>query len=369
MHIHDAGHMTCHRHRLTITSRPSCFAITSKISHLPATCPPFLELILLVAARHLDGVEGHITSFELGGYGQPLPPIDDFLDKLIQSGMDMSHLDVAMLLYHFVQNLQAAPSHLDSASDLVSPHLDMSKLQVSPLLSQIPVTFHDAVLWACLRQELFLAVMHQAPVDLDMYRSSLETLTQTADDFSRSNKMLLLLLEVVRFCFGEGKDTTTYDGLLESTASWMGSTPASFTPVMTRRRKTGACFPEIWLLNDCVAAGIQYYHLSRILLIVHDPRVPRLCRARREASIWIDAQVKNDLEIICGIAESVNQINPMHITACMAISLVGDRCSRRKQQVAVIDILDKTAREYGWSTDLPKRHLLDSWGWPSGMVE
>ncbi|KAF4987038.1 hypothetical protein FDECE_15634 [Fusarium decemcellulare] len=76
------------------------------VPSLAATCPPFLELILLVAARHLDGVEGHIPSSELGSYGQPLPPMDDFLDKLIQSGMDMSHLDVAMLLYHFVQNLQ-----------------------------------------------------------------------------------------------------------------------------------------------------------------------------------------------------------------------------------------------------------------------
>lgn len=185
--------------------------------------------------------------------------------------------------------LVATSMHNDGSPDLIPPHLDMSRLHVSPLSTRVPVTFHDAVMWACLRQELFLAVMNQAPIDdQDTYRSALEHLTHTSDDFSRTNRMLLKLMEVVRFCFGEGKDTTTYDELLESTASWMRSTPASFTPVMTRRKCNGAPFPEIWLLNDCIASGLQYYHLSRILLIVHDPRVPRLCRARREASRWID---------------------------------------------------------------------------------
>ncbi|KAM5357390.1 hypothetical protein ACJZ2D_016314 [Fusarium nematophilum] len=359
--------------------------LTARVPSLAAPCPPFLELILIVAARHLDAVQGDGARVNTGGYGQQLPPLDAFLEQLVQSGMNMEHLDVAILLYYFSQNMQgeiwgllstltvkfcppSTPLSIAGPSDLI-PQLDLSKLQVSPLLTQIPVTFHDAVLWSCLRQELFLAVMNQLPINLDMYLSSLQDLTQTGDDFARTNKMLLLLLEVVRFCFGDGKDTGTYDGLLESTSSWMASIPASFTPVMIRRQKCGPCFPEIWLLNECVAAGLQYYHLSRILLIVHDPRVPRLCRARREANRWIDAQVKNDLEIICGIAESINQINPMHITACMAISMVGDRCSRKSQQTAVIEILDKTAREYGWATDLARRHLLDGWGWPLSMEE
>ncbi|KAJ4214096.1 hypothetical protein NW759_010622 [Fusarium solani] len=56
-------------------------------------------------------------------------------------------------------------------------------------------------------------------------------------------------------------------------------------------------------------------------------------------------------------------------TACMAISMVGDRCSQRSQQGAVINILDKTTTEFGWSTDLARKHLLDSWGWPTRMEE
>ncbi|KAH7249600.1 hypothetical protein B0J15DRAFT_497965 [Fusarium solani] len=326
--------------------------LSTCVPSIAATCPAFLELVLVVAAGHLHAVQGGASNLELDVYRRQLPSHDDFLQQMIQSGMDMSHLDVAVLLYHFCENLQATSIHNDASSNLILPHLDMSRLHVSPLLTRVPITFHDAVMWACLRQELFLAVMNQAPIDQDTYRSGLEHLTHTSDDFSRTNRMLLKLMEVVRFCFGEGKDTTTYDELLESTASWMRSTPASFTPVMTRRKCNGEPFPEIWLLNDCIAAGLQYYHLSRILLIVHDPRVPRLCRARREASRWIDAQVRNDLEIICGIAESMSKINPMHITACMAISMVGDRCSQRSQQGAVINILDKTTTEFGWSTDL-----------------
>lgn len=103
--------------------------------------------------------------------------------------------------------------------------------------------------------------------------------------------MLVELLATVQYCFGDDKNTATYDRLLESSSTWMMTNPSSFTPVMIRRRQGGEVFPDIWLLNDCVAAGLQYFHLARILLVVHDPRVPRLCRAGQEASRWIDVSV------------------------------------------------------------------------------
>jgi hypothetical protein len=158
----------------------------------------------------------------------------------------------------------------------------------SPLSSRALETFHDDILWARLRQEIFWAVLNQEPLTLNLSRSRLEHLTRTRDDRARANKMLVELMDTVQYCFGADKNTSTYDRLLESSSTWMVTNPSSFTPVMIRRRQPGEVFPEIWLLNDCVAAGLQYFHLARIFLVVYDPRVPQLCRARKQASRWIE---------------------------------------------------------------------------------
>ncbi|KAK7397751.1 hypothetical protein QQX98_012878 [Neonectria punicea] len=322
---------------------------TERIPSQATLSPPLLELILAVSAWHSNATKGE---------PQRSAMLEVNLEQLALTGMDDDSLDVALLLHHFVLNMDA------TASNSPVTQFNASKsLQTSPLASRALETLHDDVLWARLRQELFLAVLNQIPLSIDVAHSRFDHLTQSRDDRARANKMLVDLLATVQYCFGNDKSTATYDRLLESSSNWMVTNPSSFTPVMIRRRQAGEVFPDIWLLNDCVAAGLQYFHLARILLVVYDPRVPRLCRAGQEASRWIDAQTKNDLEIICGIADSISEINPMHITACMAISVVGDRFTNPDQQHALLDVLVKTTSMYGLSTEPAQRHLLEAWGW------
>ncbi|KPM44085.1 hypothetical protein AK830_g2400 [Neonectria ditissima] len=326
---------------------------TERIPSQATLSPPLLELILAVSAWHSNATKGE---------PQRSATLDVNLEQLALTGVDDDCLDVALLLHHFILNMDAAPNVETTLSNclyLVAPTLGspvtqfgISKhLQTSPLASRALENLHDDVLWARLRQELFLAVLNQIPLNIDVTHSRFDLLTQNGDDRARANRMLVDLLATVQYCFGDDKSTATYDRLLDSSSHWMMTNPSSFTPVMIRRRQAGEVFPDIWLLNDCVAAGLQYFHLARILLVVYDPRVPRLRRAGQEASRWIDAQTKNDLEIICGIADSISEINPMHITACMAISVVGDRFTDPDQQHALMDVLVKTTSKYGLSTE------------------
>ncbi|KAF7542237.1 hypothetical protein G7Z17_g11763 [Cylindrodendrum hubeiense] len=310
---------------------------TERIPSQATLSSPLLELILAVSAWHSNATKGD---------PQRAAKLDVNLEQLALTGMDDDSLDVALLLHHFILNMDG------TASDSAVTQFTTSKLHVYPLGSRTLETSRDDVLWARLRQELFLAVMNQIPLGMDVSRARLDHLTQSRDDHARANRMLVELLATVQYCFGDDKNTAAYDRLLEASSTWMMRNPSSFTPVMIRRRQKGEVFPDIWLLNDCVAAGLQYFHLARILLVVHDPRVPRLCKAGQDASRWIDAQTKNDLEIICGIADSISDINPMHITACMAISVVGDRFTDPQQQNALLDILIKTTSMYGLSTEL-----------------
>ncbi|KAK7432223.1 hypothetical protein QQZ08_001168 [Neonectria magnoliae] len=297
---------------------------TEMIPSQATLSPPLLELILAVSAWHSNATKGE---------PQRSAMLDVNLEQLALTGMDDDSLDVALLLHHFILNMDATTS-----SSPVTQCNTSKNLQTSPLAPRALETLHDDVLWARLRQELYLAVLNQIPLSMDVAHSRFDHLTQSGDDRARANKMLVDLLATVQYCFGNDKSTATYDRLLESSSNWMMTNPSSFTPVMIRRRQAGEVFPEIWLLNDCVAAGLQYFHLARILLVVYDPR----------------AQTKNDLEIICGIADSISEINPMHITACMAISVVGDRFTNPDQQHALLDVLVKTTSMYGLSTEPAK---------------
>ncbi|KAH7143570.1 hypothetical protein EDB81DRAFT_652709 [Dactylonectria macrodidyma] len=310
---------------------------TERVPSRATLSPPLLELILAVSAWHSNATKGE---------PQRSAKLDFDIEQLGSAGMDDDSLDVALLLHYFVLNMD------DAASDSAVTQFNLSKTETSGLRSRPLGASHDDVLWARLRQEVFLAVLHQIPLTMDVSRPQLEHLTQGRDDRARANQMLVELLATVQYCFGDDKNTATYDRLLESSSTWMTTNPSSFTPVMTRRRQKNDVFPDIWLLNDCVAAGLQYFHLARILLVVHDPRVPRLGRAGQEAARLIDAQTQNDVEIICGIANSISEINPMHITACMAISVVGDRFTNTDQQHALLDMLVKTTNMYGLSTEL-----------------
>ncbi|RSL59019.1 hypothetical protein CEP54_007460 [Fusarium duplospermum] len=146
------------------------------------------------------------------------------------------------------------------------------------------------------------------------------------------------------------RDDSRYDALLEDLTTWTHSKPDSFTPIFISQPSNGQLYPEIWVYNESVAAGLQHYHLARILLLSHNPTIPKIGSAKTIAKKKIDREIRNDSNIICGIAESISQVNAAHIIACMAIVLAGDLFQHRNEQESLFHILAKTTKQYGWPT-------------------
>ncbi|KAJ6443601.1 hypothetical protein O9K51_04780 [Purpureocillium lavendulum] len=170
----------------------------------------------------------------------------------------------------------------------------------------------DKALWFGLWQELYISSMHHAPLSEHVNVPAMHRLTHGSDDRTWTNRMLLHLAEIVTYCYSEERNTTTYNRLVSYSATWMESKPPTFDPVYVRDAQ-GAMFPEIWLLNDVVAAGLQYYHLVKILLLAYNPRVPLLGAAQRAAKERGDALIREDVRTICGIAESMDGVHPAHL--------------------------------------------------------
>lgn len=125
--------------------------------------------------------------------------------------------------------------------------------------------------------------MHQRPVNIDLNHPCLSQDTQGSEDDTWANRIFLHLLDAIQYCFGDERNPATYDRLVSYLSTWVESKPNSFRPVFIRRNATGAGFPEIWLLNSAVASGLQWYHLARVLLLAHNPRLPQFGAAKRSA--------------------------------------------------------------------------------------
>ncbi|KAI8654003.1 hypothetical protein NCS56_01356200 [Fusarium sp. Ph1] len=186
---------------------------------------------------------------------------------------------------------------------------------------------------------------------------------QTDDDRAWANQILLLLAEIIEYCFGNNRDDSRYDALLDDLTTWTYSKPDSFTPIYLSQPSNGQLYPEIWVYNESVAGGLQHYHLARILLLSHNPSLPKIGSAKTIAKKKIDREIKNDSNIICGIAESISQASPAHIIACMAIALAGDLFQNRNEQEAIFHILTKTTKQYGWPTSSIQTYLKEAWDW------
>ncbi|KAE8309187.1 hypothetical protein BDV41DRAFT_455244 [Aspergillus transmontanensis] len=125
------------------------------------------------------------------------------------------------------------------------------------------------------------------------------------------------------YCYDERSHTVKeYEQLWDYNQGWNRMAPPTFNPIYLRQpdRSKGEVFPELWFLDDCIVTAIQHWHLARILLTAFDPRVPRLGPGRRAAVGRREAEIKESMFVLCGIARS-NKTAPALITACMGVSM------------------------------------------------
>ncbi|KAI8712520.1 hypothetical protein NCS52_01350400 [Fusarium sp. LHS14.1] len=300
-----------------------------------------VDLIVLVSARHL----GSHASFMEQRSGLDRSPGSARNRDAVHSMHERDQPN-ATLLRRFGQTMEAVISDTDNAEW----NLGLLDSPQSPLPTENRRDFQEAICWASLRLEIYLAILHQTSSIPTLHSSRINKTMQSDNDRSWANQILLLLAEIIEYCFGNNRDDSRYDALLDELTEWTRSKPDSFTPIFVSQPSNGQLYPEIWVYNESVAVGLQHYHLARILLLLHNPTIPKIGSAKTIAKKKIDREIKNDSNIICGIAESISQINPAHIIACMAIALAGDLFQHRNEQEALFHILTKTTKQYGWPT-------------------
>ncbi|KAG5770232.1 hypothetical protein H9Q72_002806 [Fusarium xylarioides] len=318
--------------------------------------PRLLESILTIASRHLGKERTSTACMDSvdetsSGYSQRLPSIGS---NMICPMEEIN--SVADLLSRIAQGMEDKCS---ASSPPPSPAIMMGE-PANPFEQE---SLPEGARWANLRLEAYFAIVNQAP--FPSYLDSLRADRKAAptDDQDWANLMLLHLTDIIRYCFSDNKNTEHYAALLKDLTVWSETKPDSFDPIYTCNHPEKQVLPDIWLYSEPVAAGLQYYHLSRMLLMSHDPRLPKIGLARNRTMKQIELEMKTDTKIICAIAAGMGEASPTYLTACMAIALVGDLFDKRDEQDTLLFVLTNATDRFGWPTSYIKDSLKKTWRW------
>lgn len=247
-----------------------------------------------------------------------------------------------------------------------------------------------AAYWIALRQEIITAFSKQRTFRLPLGPCEPYRTFEPADDYVWADRLVIHCADVLQYCFGSEEESlprntyqstssmgviypppstdqriARYEELVAFETLWAEMGPPSFKPIYAREpdRSRGEFFPELWYLNNCHVAGLQFLELARILLTVYNPKLPRLGPGQRTAMRTVDREVRASVLRLCGMALSNQQSPPGLVNAFVAIGMCGDRFSDRLEQEALLGVLFKLEDEHAYPTTSTRELLKEAWGW------
>lgn len=230
-----------------------------------STCHTLLTAILAIAARHLS----HTTDFD------PLASNryhDECLKYLIpmmdhSSAVADENIFAATIILRMLEEMdgeKGAKIFIDTTvlltrnvgsltgQDNYSHLLGIHAFVNARDQYMVPGSLSAAAFWVGLRQEIYVAILTQQRVKLHLNDSIVDRSLEPAEDYTWSNRAIILLADILNSCFGDTALTTRrWTALNDAAESWTRARPPSFNPFFYREATGSGAFPEIWHGSSC----------------------------------------------------------------------------------------------------------------------
>ncbi|KAI1350705.1 hypothetical protein F5Y01DRAFT_144360 [Xylaria sp. FL0043] len=323
-----------------------------------STCHTLLNAILAIAARHLS----HTTDFD------PLASNryhDECLKQLIpmmnhSSAVADENLFAATIILRMLEEMDGSLTGQDNYSHLLGIHVFANAGDQY----MMPGSLSAAAFWVGLRQEIYIAILTQQCVKLKLDDFIVDRSLEPADDYTWSNRAIVLLADVLNSCFGDNPLTIrSWSALNDAVENWTRARPPSFNPFFYREGTGTGAFPEIWHGSSCHILGIQHHILAQLFLVQFDPTIPRVGTNRGAAMRRMTQRIESLMRELCGLGISNQWTPPAMFTACIGIAMFGDHFSERSDQKALAEFLKKTETAHARPTALIQQQLMKAWGW------
>ncbi|RSL62010.1 hypothetical protein CEP53_004922 [Fusarium sp. AF-6] len=339
-----------------------------------AFCPPLLDAALALSARCLSRTTD-FDSYISNRYYQR------FLNSLISTlgiadALKNQDLFAAVVLLRTLEEIDGPLSGADSQSHLLGGHLfasasasEHSSILWSPGVLREPdrlTSLRRAALLVAFRQEVYMAFACQRPVLPAFYLPDLDRcLDNSTDDGTWTNRILLHLVDTLKFCFGDepmspDQAMEKHNELLKYAEEWYAKKPPSFNALFLDEKTERKIAADIWILSDAAATGLLNYHLLRILLLSFDPHTPRVGPSRARFLKQQDREIKEEVKTCIGLAEGNPECAPHFVLASLGIALAGDRFEERWEKDELMRFLKRAESLHGWSTLAAQRHLAEA---------
>ncbi|CAD0115544.1 unnamed protein product, partial [Aureobasidium uvarum] len=324
--------------------------------------PILLTSIFAVSSKHISKTI-EMTDPTAETYFQEtldhLIPVLNEPDALVED-----YILAAVVILRVMEEMDISLSGYDQQSHLPAIHALISAQERIATRGGL----RHAAWWVGFRQEMVVAFINQRPIVPVLEHCNLDRSFSTADDCTWTNRIIVHCADVINHCFQNGSlDQTTYQALRDYGEAWMAHKPRTFSPIFQCQPSglRGNLFTKTWYTSDTIAKGIQHYHLSKILLIAHDPNIPRLGLQRKAFEQTVDDQLRSHARILCGIAQGGSKTAAIWVTTCMGISWCGDRFTDRVEQEELLEILRYTDKKHARHTLSTQKHLIQAWNWPT----
>lgn len=254
------------------------------VPHRAAVCPPLLNAILAVSARHWSRVGDYDPYVAERYHSECLKHLIPMLDET--AALMDENLLAATVILRFLEEIDIPVSGTESQSHLLGTQVFLTAQERSTVYGGL----RQAAFWVGLRQEIYMAFVNQRTIIPVLEHCNIDRSFENANDCVWANRIVTHCADVLRYCFGDGEQSlANYNRLLDYCDGWYMFKPPSFSPIYYREPHGEAnVFPEVWLLSDAVTTGLQHYHLAKILLTAHNPKVPRLGPGQKQALTKMD---------------------------------------------------------------------------------
>lgn len=111
----------------------------------------------------------------------------------------------------------------------------------------------EAAAWLCLRQDIYVSLVSQTPLNTNLANFRSSQSFQRTDDLSWANRMVYLLAKVLSCAFLErsAANSAALEQVSDDVESWRSTRPASFDPIRFApgSQENSGGFPLIWMLS------------------------------------------------------------------------------------------------------------------------